>query len=105
MISTIAKYHENLLKDSTLSLRFTVKISSSLEAKMILKKPNETFLRITLYSPLLRAWEQEECISIASSAEQTSERVVQAIKGAVKQVAQLSMRRFYALSYRTVWIR
>ena len=45
----MAKYHENLLKDSTLSLLFTVKFFSSLETKMILKIPYETFLKITLY--------------------------------------------------------
>ena len=49
MILTMAKYHENLLKDSPLSLLSVVKCFSSLETKMILKAPNETFLRITRY--------------------------------------------------------
>ena len=49
MILTVTKYHENLLRDSPLSLLFTVKLLSSLETKMILKIPNETFLRITRY--------------------------------------------------------
>ena len=49
MILTIAKYHENLLKDSTSSLLFIVKFFSPLETQMILKTPNETFLRITRY--------------------------------------------------------
>ena len=50
MILTIAKYDENLLKDSTLSLLFIVKFFSPLETLMILKTPNETFLRITWYN-------------------------------------------------------
>ena len=41
------EYHENLLKDSPLSLHSVEKIFSSLETKMILKAPNETFLKIT----------------------------------------------------------
>ena len=45
----MAKYHENLLKDSTLALLFIVKFFSSLEAMMVLKLPNKTFLRITRY--------------------------------------------------------
>ena len=49
LILTMTKYHGNLLKDSPLSLLSMVKIFSSLETKMILKIPNETFLRITLY--------------------------------------------------------
>ena len=49
MILTMTKYHENLLRDSPLSLLFIVKIFSSLETKMVLKTPNETFLRITRY--------------------------------------------------------
>jgi len=49
MFLTMAKYHENLLKDSTLSLLLIVKFFSSLKTKMILKTPNETFLRITRY--------------------------------------------------------
>ena len=49
MILTMTKYHENLLRDSPLSLLFIVKIFSSLETKMVLKIPNETFLRITQY--------------------------------------------------------
>ena len=46
---TVAKYHENLLKGSTLSLLSIVKFFSPLKTKMILKTPNETFLRITWY--------------------------------------------------------
>ena len=49
MILTMAKYHKSLLKDSTLSLLCIVKFFSSLETKMIQKRPNETFLRDTLY--------------------------------------------------------
>ena len=45
----MTKHHENLLRDSPLSLLFMVKFFSSLETKMSLKIPNETFLRITLY--------------------------------------------------------
>ena len=48
-ILTIAKYHKNLLRDSTLSVLFMVKLFSSLETRMILKTRNETFLRITRY--------------------------------------------------------
>ena len=40
------KYHENLLRDSALSLFSMVKSFSSVETKMILKMPNKTFLRI-----------------------------------------------------------
>ena len=50
MILTMAIYHENLLKDSLISLFFMVKLFSLLETKMILKMPNETFLRITRYN-------------------------------------------------------
>ena len=49
MILTVTKYHENLLRDSPLSLLFIVKFSSSLETNMVLKIPNETFLRNTRY--------------------------------------------------------
>ena len=49
MILTLTKYHENLLRDGTLSLLSMVKFFSSLEVKMILKIPNKTFLRITRY--------------------------------------------------------
>ena len=50
----MAKYHENLLKGSTLSLLSIVKFFSPLKTKMILKTPNETFLRITRYiSPIM----------------------------------------------------
>ena len=49
MILTMTKYHENLLRDSPLSLLFIVKFFSSLETMMALKIPNETFLRITRY--------------------------------------------------------
>ena len=45
----MTKYHENLLRDSTLSSHSMVKFISSLETKMILKIPNETFLRMTRY--------------------------------------------------------
>ena len=49
MILTVTKYHENLLKVSSLSLLSMVKFLSSLETKIVLKIPNETFLRITRY--------------------------------------------------------
>ena len=49
MILTMAKYHENLLKDSTLSLLLIAKFFSSLKTKKILKTRNVTFLRITRY--------------------------------------------------------
>ena len=49
MILAMAKYHENLLKDSASSLLFIVKFFFSLKIKMISKTPNETFLRITRY--------------------------------------------------------
>ena len=49
MILTIATYHENLLKDSTLPLLFIVKFFSPLETQKILKTPSKTFLRITGY--------------------------------------------------------
>ena len=49
MILTMTKYHENLSRDSALSLLFMVKFFSSSVTKMILKLPNETFLRITRY--------------------------------------------------------
>ena len=49
MILTMTKYHKNSLKDSPLSLLSIVKFFSSLETEMILKLPNETFLRITRY--------------------------------------------------------
>ena len=45
----MTKYHENLLRDSPLSLLSTVKILFFLETHNILKIPNETFLRITRY--------------------------------------------------------
>merc|ERR1711989_89662 len=45
----MAKHHENLLRDSPLSLLSIVNFFSSLETKMILKIPNETFLKITRY--------------------------------------------------------
>ena len=47
MILTMAKHHENLLRDSPLSLLSIVNFFSSLKTKMVLKIPNETFLRIT----------------------------------------------------------
>ena len=49
MILTMTKYHENLLRDSHLSLLSVVKLFSSLETKQVLKIRNETFLRITRY--------------------------------------------------------
>ena len=49
MILTMTRYHENLLRDDPLSLLSVVNSFSSLETKMILKIPNETLLRITLY--------------------------------------------------------
>ena len=49
MILIMTKYHENLLNDSPLSLLSVVKFFSSLETKMIIKIPNETFFRITRY--------------------------------------------------------
>ena len=49
MILTMTKYHENLLKDSYLSLLSTAKFFSALETNMILKIPDKTFLRNTLY--------------------------------------------------------
>merc|ERR1711989_110701 len=52
MILTLTKYHENLFRDSPLSLLFMVKFLSSLETKMVLKIPNKTFLRITRYYAL-----------------------------------------------------
>ena len=59
MILTMAKYHENLHRDSTLSLLSMVKFFSSLETKMIQKIPNETLLRITRYFNMkLSAWNE-----------------------------------------------
>ena len=55
IILTMAKYHENLLKDSTFSLLFPVKFFSSLKTKMRLKTPNETFSRNTRY--MVRHWQ------------------------------------------------
>jgi len=49
MILTMTIYHENLPRDSFLSLLFIVKFFSSLQTKMILKKTNENLLRITRY--------------------------------------------------------
>ena len=49
MILTIAQCHENLLKDRALCLLLIVKFFSPQEASMILKTPNETFLKITRY--------------------------------------------------------
>ena len=49
MILTMTKYHENLLRDSPLSLLSIVKLFSSLETKKVQKVRNETFLRITRY--------------------------------------------------------
>ena len=63
MILTRAKYHENLLKDSPLSLLSVVKFFSSLETKMILKTPNETFLRITRYRSVKQVQVQAEAIN------------------------------------------
>ena len=47
VVLTMTKFQENLLRDSPLSLLFTVKIFSILETKMVLKIPNETFIKIT----------------------------------------------------------
>ena len=44
MILAMTKYHENLLRGSPLSLLFMAKIFSSLQTKMVLKIPNETFV-------------------------------------------------------------
>ena len=49
MILIMAKYHENLLIDSPLTLLSMVKFFISLETKVVLKMPNETFLRINRY--------------------------------------------------------
>ena len=49
MILTMDKYHEDLLRDSPLSLLSIVKFFSSLGTKKFLKISNETFLRITRY--------------------------------------------------------
>ena len=49
MILTMTKYHENLLREGTLSLLAIVKLFSFLETKMILQIPEETFLWITRY--------------------------------------------------------
>ena len=54
MILTMTEFHENLLRDSPLSLLSIVKLFSSLETKMILQIPNKSFLRITRYSLLRR---------------------------------------------------
>ena len=50
MILTMTKYPENWLRDSTLSFLSIVECFSPLESKMILKIPNESFLRITRYN-------------------------------------------------------
>ena len=49
MILTVTKSHENLLRDSTLSLLLVVEFFSSLETKIIKEIPDETFLRTTRY--------------------------------------------------------
>ena len=49
MILTMAKCHENLLKESILSLLFIVKFFFPSETKIILKMPNNPFLRIFRY--------------------------------------------------------
>jgi len=46
----MTKYHENWLRGSTLSSLSVVECFSPLESKMILKIPNESFLRITRYN-------------------------------------------------------
>ena len=58
----MTKYHENLLRDSTLSSHSMVKFISSLETKMILKIPNESFLRNTLYL-LFFLFAKSRCLS------------------------------------------
>ena len=47
MTLTMTKYHENLLRDSPLSLLSIVFFYSFLATKMMLKIQNETFKRIT----------------------------------------------------------
>ena len=49
MIVTMTKYHENMLKDSPLTLLSVVISFTFLETKKVLKIPNETFLKITRY--------------------------------------------------------
>ena len=49
MILTTTKHHENLLRDSPLSLLSIVEFFSSSEIKMIQKIPNKTFSRFTRY--------------------------------------------------------
>ena len=49
MILTMTNYQKNLLRDNPLSLLFIVKFFSSLETKIVVKIPNETFLKITQY--------------------------------------------------------
>ena len=56
MILTMTKYHENLLNDSPLSLFSTVNFFPPLKTDMILKRPNETFLRITRYLLCFYFW-------------------------------------------------
>ena len=53
MILTMSKYHENLLRDSILSLHFIVKFFSSLEIKMVLKNVKwNLFKNYPIFSPL-----------------------------------------------------
>ena len=49
MILTMAKYHENLSRDSALSMLSIAKYFFSLKNKTILEIPIETFLKITRY--------------------------------------------------------
>ena len=81
IILTMTKYHENLLRD--LSLLFIVNSLSFLETKMVLKIPNETFLRITRY---LRRMSDEE------SGESKNERLEPNVAGVIGN--DVRMRRF-----------
>ena len=53
MMLTMTENHENLLRESTMSLLSLVKFFSCLETKITLKIPNETLLRITWYHVFL----------------------------------------------------
>ena len=70
MILSMTKYHENLLRDSNLSLLFVVKYFSSLETKMILKIPNETFLRTDQYYQLTSISLWRYCVLISPMFDQ-----------------------------------
>ena len=68
MMILTAKYHENLLRDSTSSL-------PSIENKMILKTPNEPFLRIARYQ--MKPWKEssDTCHVNGENGKKTSERL------------------------------